>query len=676
MTTLGQTPHGLRQIHLDFHTSRDFDRVAADFDAAEFARVMDDAAVSSVNVFAKCHHGYSYYPTSVATVHPGLSGDLLGAQIAALHERGIDAPIYVSVLWDDFAAEAHPEWVVTNRFGRQSIRTPLTSDSPLKNQRGWSTMDIASGYGEHVLAQLSELIDRYPVDGFWLDIVWVEPNYSPAAQLRMRNDGIDMSDEQAVYDYARRGLLDWMGRVQRLLAERAPGATLYFNGMMDADAAEAVALQAHVEVESLPTSGGVWGYMHYPVISRFARTFEKPMIGMTGRFHRSWADFGGLKPVAQLNYESGTILAAGGGISIGDQLDPDGRLDEAVYRTIGAEFRRIRDLEPWLASAQPIREAAIVGSAHVSTDGVHLEAEFVAGVEGAVQLANELNLQVDITRGVPDGSHSYALLIVPEGVELDDAGWRALGAAADGGAAVLFGPAAAEAALATEFAPRLPIAAIRSTGVDQNYLVAGERLAAEGELDAGYPYAIYGAASALDVRADAEAFGSVRPARFSRTWARFTSHAHTPVAPDAVGPLAAVRGRVAVLAAPLFELHRSENYWVYPVVVDAVLRQVHPDRVVQRVAYGQVEVSVHERPETGDHLLHLVPFHAKRGFSSVPRLDSALPLADFAVTLRLPASATSATLLPSGEALPIVARDGDVEVVIPRLLGHTVVHLA
>ncbi|MGL5863950.1 MAG: hypothetical protein ACRCY9_22130, partial [Phycicoccus sp.] len=456
-------------------------------------------------------------------------------------------------------------------------------------------------------------------------------------------------------------------------ADRAPDATLFFNGMTDADAAEVTALQSHVEVESLPTSGVLWGYQHYPVMSRYARTLGVPMVGMTGRFHRSWADFGGLKPLAQLTYEAGTILAAGGGVSVGDQLDPDGRLDDAVYRTVGAEYRRVRTLEPWLERATPLREAAVVGSTRVDADGVHLESVFLESVEGAVQLAVELNLQVDITRGAPTDPGRYSLLIVPEGVQLGADDWSALGEAVDGGAALLLGPDAAAAALDTELAPRLPIRAIEPTGTDHNYLVAGELRTEGSDVDAEYPYAVYGRAFASTPVPDAATYGAIRPARFSRSWAHFTSHAQAPVAPEVAGPLAVRLGRVAVLSAPLFELDRAQSYWVYPEVVDALLRELHPGRLVQRTAYGQVEVSVHERPDAGGYLVHLVPFHAKRAFSPVPRLDHALPLADFGMTLRLPTPTHRAVLLPGGDALPATSRDGDLEVVVPRLSGHTVV---
>ena len=67
-----------RQVHLDFHTSADCENVGADVDP---------------EVFAKCHHGFSYYPTEVGTRHPNLAvPDLMGAQIEALHGIGVLAP--------------------------------------------------------------------------------------------------------------------------------------------------------------------------------------------------------------------------------------------------------------------------------------------------------------------------------------------------------------------------------------------------------------------------------------------------------------------------------------------------------------------------------------------------------------------------------------------------------
>ena len=61
-----------RQIHLDFHTSERIPGIGSRFDARDFARTLADASVDSVTVFSKCHHGWSYHPTTVGKQHPHL----------------------------------------------------------------------------------------------------------------------------------------------------------------------------------------------------------------------------------------------------------------------------------------------------------------------------------------------------------------------------------------------------------------------------------------------------------------------------------------------------------------------------------------------------------------------------------------------------------------------------
>ena len=120
-----------RQVHLDFHTSADCESVGAEFDPEAFAKTVRMGRVDSMTVFAKCHHGFSYYPTEVGTQHPNLAvPDLLGAQIEALHGIGVRVPIYVSIMWDDLAGEKNPGWIVTRRDGSLMIRPPLQRVAP------------------------------------------------------------------------------------------------------------------------------------------------------------------------------------------------------------------------------------------------------------------------------------------------------------------------------------------------------------------------------------------------------------------------------------------------------------------------------------------------------------------------------------------------------------------
>lgn len=76
-----------RQVHLDFHTNGTL-TVGTEFSKEQFQAALKAGHVDSITVFSKCHHGYSYHPTEVNEMHPGLSFDLLGAQLEACKEIG------------------------------------------------------------------------------------------------------------------------------------------------------------------------------------------------------------------------------------------------------------------------------------------------------------------------------------------------------------------------------------------------------------------------------------------------------------------------------------------------------------------------------------------------------------------------------------------------------------
>ena len=90
-----------RQVHLDFHTSEHIPDIGKKFDKKQFQDALKLGHVDSITLFSKCHHGWSYHPTKANRIHPGLSFDLLGAQIDAAHEIGVRTPVYISAGFDE-----------------------------------------------------------------------------------------------------------------------------------------------------------------------------------------------------------------------------------------------------------------------------------------------------------------------------------------------------------------------------------------------------------------------------------------------------------------------------------------------------------------------------------------------------------------------------------------------
>lgn len=669
-----------RQIHLDFHTPGEVTDVGSNFDPDEFASTMAAARVQSVNLFAKCHHGYSYFPTTVGTMHPGLTFDLLGQQIEALHKVGIRAPIYLAVGWDDLAGQNHPEWIAVNREGNVLMRPPLSNHSPLQNQVGWSWLDMGTEYAGYVNAQVAELCSRYEVDGFWFDIVGDIPNYSASAQTRMRAAGVDISNEREVFAFASATTSTFMERTSKTVRSLHPAASIYYNGTTTPTARRTLEVQTHLEVESLPTGNeSHWGYLHYPIVARHARSFGRPIVGMTGRFHKSWADFGGLKNQAQLDYEAGTIVGAGGAVSIGDQLDAGGKLDTAVYRAIGRTFDWLAALEPWLEDSENVAEVAIVSD--LKNSGLQEFSEFSEGVNAAAQMMLEMGVQFAILDIESLNDSPYEVVILPDDYRPDDNAVVAIERARSAGARlVLSGRTAWDRERAEFQLARIPASIVASSPTIPSYIRAGDSAPSGTEVDPEFAYVFYDAAELVEPTIGGISLGELARARYTRTWDHFYSHGQAPVGDTLGHPWGVFSEDVLYLAAPLIGAYRSHDYWVYRALFEQAFGRLLPDRVVRYDGPHWVEVACRAQRCPGEErkrlIVHLTSYTPRRTAGQVARVDSAGTIAaGTTLTVHAPHGATRAYLAPSGETLEHQVEGSVWTIRLPDLGVHTVIVL-
>jgi hypothetical protein len=660
-----------RQVHLDFHTALQCEGIGVDFDPEQFASTLKNAHVNAINIFAKCHHGYSYYPTKVGTIHPNLKFDLLGAQIEALHKVGIRCPVYITIKWDDLAGIQHPEWVVVDKEGRAAMRPPLSGGW------GWTTLDVASGYGDYVIDQTKEVMDRYDVDGMWFDICFPTPNYSPWGQERMRQAGVDLNDEAAVWQYAIRQDEIFFDRLSSTVRAKKADATFFYNCTVNPEMRRMVPYQTHFEIESLPTSGGAWGYLHYPIMVRQARTYGQDVIGMTGRFHKAWADFGGLKTQDQLDYECGTIVAAGGRICVGDQLHPRGVLDPAVYRLIGKSFERIEKLEPWLEGAVPAAEMAVLGLGKPKETAIGV-GSYSAEVEGAAQALMELGIQFNIVDAQADLS-GYKAVYVPDGAPVDDALAKRLNEyTAAGGKLIVCGMSGYDPQTKAFKINGVPVTSVEAAPTVPSYLrldaaLAGDQHPVFGEpLASDYDYVFYEQAYTVKAVPGASGMGDLRRALFNRTWEHFTSHQHAPVGDSLNSPLVVCQGNVMYFAAPLFGAYRNHDYWAYRAVAQNALRAFLPPALVKPFGPGWVEFTLNYQGQR--RIVHVVCYHPRRSSQSINHVDQSWATHGLAVDVlaegRVP---TKVYLAPDGQELPFELRGEYIHVELPDVGPHTVI---
>jgi len=102
---------------------------------------------------------------------------------------------------------------------------------------------------------------------------------------------------------------------------------LYCNGI-DYEAQDKLAL---LDFECLPTGG--WGYETLSMGARYLRTLGKPVLNMSGRFHKSWGDFGGIRTEPSLEYDMVYGMANAMRPNIGDHFHPRGDITSRSSRS-------------------------------------------------------------------------------------------------------------------------------------------------------------------------------------------------------------------------------------------------------------------------------------------------------------------------------------------------------
>jgi hypothetical protein len=418
MTTADILKNYQRQVHLDFHTSPYIPDVGSEFDPEVLAETFKEAHVNSVTVFAKCHHGMCYYPTKSGVRHPAMMDrDLLGEMIEALHRRDIRCPVYMTVGWEEDAARRFPEWRQMHRDG--SLAQMETSPDWHTSQPGrWKFMNwLHPEYQDYIATHIEELFANYQVDGLFFDILFFHRDacWSDTCREFRRKRGFLGFDAETQAKFNVAAQAAFMRKFTRLAQGLQSEATVYYNSahhLMNGRWTGSNGWykeQTHIEIESLPS--GFWGYQHFPRTARFISQTGKPWLGMTGRFQKMWGDFGGIKPQPALEYECFRTQAMGGANSVGDQLPPRGKLDQAAYMLIGSVFEQCKQAESFYAGSKPLHQIGIMSPASPGCDTDKTD----RSIEGAVMMCEETHYDAAVLNDTSKLS-SYELVILPDSV--------------------------------------------------------------------------------------------------------------------------------------------------------------------------------------------------------------------------------------------------------------------
>jgi len=653
-----------RQIHLDFHTSEQIPGIGSEFDPDEFADTLKAAHVNSVTCFSRCHHGWIYHDTArfPERRHPHLTCDLLRLQIEACHQRGIRVPVYITVMWDNFTARRHPEWIAIDETGRQIGTPPFEAGF-------YRRLCLNTPYADFLEAQTVEVCETLPVDGIFFDICIPTACSCPACVRAMDEAGLDPANADHRTSFGFEVLRRFQDRFFGTVRSHHPEATVFFNsGHVGPKHRRMIDAFTHLELESLPSGG--WGYMHFPLAQRFARGLGRDTMGMTGKFHTSWGDFQSFKNPAALDFECLSMLALGAKCSIGDQLHPRGRVCQDTYALIGRTYAKVEAAEPWCAGARPLSDIAVF-TPEEFTSG-HSHSGLPNEALGATRILQESRHQFDLVDSQTDLSE-YRVAILPDSIPVDAGLAAKLSAYVAGGGALLATHRSGLSPDSSGFAlAELGVKLRGDAPFSPDFIVPGKLGA--GLADTGHVMYLQG----LEVEAlpGAEVLSAMVKPFFNREWRHFCSHRHTP-ADDAAGYPGAVRhGRCIYLMHPLFTLYdRFGPLWCKRLVTNA-LDLLLPDRLVRAGGPSTALVTVTEQAAQSRRVVHLLHYVPERRCREFDIIEDVIPIFDVPISVRADGTAMAVTLEPQSEPIPFAQTGGRVEFVVPRVDGHQMVAIA
>lgn len=644
-----------RQVHLDFHTSPDIEGIGVRFSKEQFQAALKRGKVNSVTLFAKCHNGYCYYPTKIGTMHPHLDFDLLGAELDACHEIGVRAPIYITGGWSHLDSITHPEW--NRRDADGSVSTvgdydlTATPDTP-KPMCCWVHLCLNdNGYCRHIYELTEEVCKRYEtVDGLFYDIIFIgSACYCDECVKGMREMGLDPSSETDAHAYYVKKHIDFMKKCDAILKKYHPNATIFFNsGGANMNMPEYPPYESHYEMEDLPTAWG--GYNKMPPRARFFKKYGKFYLGMTGKFHYTWGEFGGYKSKDALKYEICSMAQYGAGCSIGDHLYPDGEMDAVTYENIGYAYGYHEKIEEYC-----------YGGDLVTNLGVYMDKNDPS-LQGVVDILLENQLDFDFVSG--GNFDKFDTVVVPSGVTLREEDREALLAFTKGGGKLLL----IGSALIKDGKHQIAtgINGVSESKNDTDFIKAN----IDGANLPASPFLAYTPAPKVTV-GDAEVISQLYPPLFNRTYGRFCGHRNTPYDKDGA-PLPAMTKyeNTVFMAHDVGALYAEWGMLCYKDYMIAALTKVLGYTPVLKTSFGSAgRVTMLRQGEKSRYSINLTyATPMTRGAAQI--IDEILPVHDIKIEVNIPEKVKSVKLPLQDKTLEFSSSDGKVSFTLPRLHCH------
>ena len=141
-------------IHCDFHADPSkCDTIGATLREADIRKICRTLKPDFIQIDCKGHPGWASYPSEIGNAMPNFVGDPLALWRKVTREEDVALYLHYSGVYEIKYCNENPDECVMNADG--SLTSSIRTDGKYVN--------------ELLIPQLSEIIEKYGVDGFWID---------------------------------------------------------------------------------------------------------------------------------------------------------------------------------------------------------------------------------------------------------------------------------------------------------------------------------------------------------------------------------------------------------------------------------------------------------------------------------------------------------------------------
>lgn len=405
-------------IHYDLHAKAEDAELGRELTHEHLRERLQRVRPDWIQCDCKGHPGYTSWPTEVGSTSPGVVRDALRIHLDVTRELGIPLGMHYSGVIDNRALELHPEWGTVNAKGERG---------------GRSTCRLSLYVNELMIPQMLELIDKYDVDGFWVDGEnWgSQPCWCDACQAEFtRRTGITEIPREAGdphwqtwLEFQRDLFAEYVTHYAQAVHQRKADCLICSNWMYTIRQPEPMSVPVdYLSGDYTPNWGAARAALEGRMLDNRGMTWDLMVWGFTRNYQipdSPWA----MKPVVHLQQEVAEVVALGGAVMVYTKPHRSGWLTGWEHDIIAEVADFCRDRKEWSFKSTSASQAAVLHLAshyYTCNDPLFNYGKAIQPLEGALNALLETHRSCDLLteENVPARLDNYRLIVIPEQTRL------------------------------------------------------------------------------------------------------------------------------------------------------------------------------------------------------------------------------------------------------------------